>query len=78
MPTDIQPRGERIVDLQTTTVQPDRVPVHRLVSILANYGREDAGDVRTAVDELVADGRLEREGEEVWIPDGREVEHHAR
>lgn len=75
MPTDTVTRVVRTVDLQTTDSQPDRIAADKVVMHLAGHGSESEQDVREALDEAVAEGRLERDETHVWIPEGHEMEH---
>lgn len=72
MPTETIDRVVRTVDLQTTDVQPDKIAADKVVMHLAGHGSETEADVRAALDEAVAEGRLERDEEHVWIPEGED------
>ena len=62
-------RVVRAVDQQTTPMQPDRVPASKVVMSREAHGNQNAGRVRRALDEAVKAGRLERDEEDVWIPE---------
>ncbi|WP_134672654.1 hypothetical protein [Halorussus marinus] len=67
--TDIVDRVVRTVYYQTSPTQPDRIPAHKVVMILAGNGSEDEFRVRRALDDAVEVGRLERDEDHVWLPD---------
>jgi len=51
--SEIVDRVVRTVDSQITEVQPDSIPVHKLVMHPSGHGNLDAGEVRAAVDVAV-------------------------
>ncbi|WP_135807318.1 hypothetical protein [Halorussus marinus] len=66
---DIVDRVVRTVYYQISPTQPDRIPAHKVVMILAGNGSEDEHQVRRALDDAVEAGRLERDAEHVWLSD---------
>lgn len=66
---DLTDHVVRTVDYQTGGPQPDRIAASKIVLILTDHGNEAPERVRASLDEAVADGRLKRDGESVWIPE---------
>lgn len=77
----IDPSKETLVGRVVTTVrhqtggpQPDQIPRHKIVLVLANHGSLESVEVRQALDEAVEAGLLDAEGETVWIPERDSIE----
>lgn len=68
---DLVKRVVRTVDHQTGGPQPNKCPVHQLLTVLASHVDEDAADaVWAAAEQAVADGRLryDENEREFWPP----------
>ena len=64
-------RVARVVELQTTSKQPDAVPVHTVVQILAANGSYSGQEVRTGIEQALEDGLLDTdETEKLQVPEG--------
>jgi len=64
-------RVARVVELQTTSNQPDAVPVHTVVQILAANGSYSGQEVRTGIEQALEDGLLDTdETEKLQVPEG--------
>lgn len=52
-------RVTRVVELQTTSKQPDTVPVHTVVQVLAANGSYSGQEVRDGIEQALEDGLLD-------------------
>lgn len=64
-------RVTRIVELQTTSKQPDAVPAHTVVQILAANGSYSGQEVRDVIEQALEVGLLDTdEAGKIRVPEG--------
>ncbi|MDL0123114.1 hypothetical protein [Halobacterium salinarum] len=67
----IENRVTRVVELQTTSKQPEAVPVHTVVQILAANGSYSGQEVRDGIEHAIEDGLLKaNEAGKLQVPEG--------
>ena len=64
-------RVTRVVELQTTSNQPDAVPVHTVVQVLAANGSYSGQEVRDGIEQALEEGLLDiDEAGKLQVPEG--------